>query len=47
VLTSAEVKAKLFSAGSEVVANSPDAFAAKIRSDIERVSKLVATAGSK
>jgi tripartite-type tricarboxylate transporter receptor subunit TctC len=37
-----DVKSKLFNAGSEVVANSPDAFAAKIRGDMERVSKLVA-----
>jgi tripartite-type tricarboxylate transporter receptor subunit TctC len=36
-----DVKAKLFSAGSEVVANSPDAFAAKMRTDIERVETLV------
>ena len=36
-----DVKAKLFSAGSEVVVNSPDAFAGKIRTDIERVGKLV------
>ena len=42
-LNNPEVKAKLFNAGSEVVANSPDAFAAKIRSDIERVSRLVKT----
>jgi tripartite-type tricarboxylate transporter receptor subunit TctC len=47
VLRSPEVKEKLFSAGSEVAANSPDAFAAKIRVDIERVSKLVAATGTK
>ena len=47
VLRSAEVKEKLFSAGSEVVANSPDAFAVKIRADIERVSRLVAATGAK
>lgn len=40
-LNKPEVKAKLFGAGSEVVANAPDAFAAKIRGDIERVAKLV------
>src|SRR5688572_28623904 len=45
VLNKPDVKAKLFSAGSEVVANSPDAFAAKMRTDIERVSKLVQGAG--
>jgi tripartite-type tricarboxylate transporter receptor subunit TctC len=41
-LNKPDVKAKLFSAGSEVVASSPDAFATKIRSDMERVGKLVA-----
>ena len=40
-LNEPDAKAKLFSAGSEVVANSPDAFAAKIRSDMDRVAKLV------
>lgn len=40
-LNKPEVRAKLFGAGSEVVANAPDAFAAKIRGDIERVAKLV------
>ncbi len=45
VLNSDDVKTKLFNMGSEVVANSPDAFAAKIRSDMERVSKLVAATG--
>ena len=39
-LNNPDVKAKLFNAGSEVVANSPEAFAAKIQSDIARVSKL-------
>jgi tripartite-type tricarboxylate transporter receptor subunit TctC len=42
-LNDPDVKAKLFNAGSEVVVNSPDAFAAKIRNDIERVSKLAKT----
>jgi len=42
-LNDPDVKAKLFSAGSEVVANSPDAFAVKIRSDMERVAKLAKT----
>ena len=40
-LNEPDAKAKLFNAGSEVVANSPDAFAAKIRSDMDRVAKLV------
>lgn len=47
VLNSEDVKTRLFNSGSEVVANSPDAFAAKIRSDIERVSKLVKATGLK
>ena len=45
VLNAEEVKPKLFNMGSEVVANSPDAFAAKIRADMERVYKLVAATG--
>lgn len=40
-LNEPDAKAKLFNAGSEVVANPPDAFAAKIRSDVDRVAKLV------
>ena len=39
-LNKPDVKAKLFSAGSEVVTNTPEAFGAKIRADMERVSKL-------
>jgi tripartite-type tricarboxylate transporter receptor subunit TctC len=46
-LNAEDVKAKLFNAGSEVVVNSPEAFAAKMRSDIERVGKLVKSAGLK
>ena len=45
LLNSEEVKPKLFNAGSQVVANSPEAFAAKIRTDIERITKLVSSAG--
>jgi tripartite-type tricarboxylate transporter receptor subunit TctC len=40
-LNKPDVKSRLFSSGSEVIANSPDAFATKMRTDIERVSKLV------
>ena len=40
-LNKPDVKAKLFNTGSEVVTNSPDAFAAKMRTDIERVEALV------
>lgn len=45
VLNSEDVKPKLFNSGSQVVANSPEAFAAKIRTDIERITKLVKSAG--
>jgi tripartite-type tricarboxylate transporter receptor subunit TctC len=45
VLNSDDVKPKLFNSGSQVVANSPEAFAAKIRTDVERITKLVASAG--
>jgi len=47
VLGSEEVKGKLFSAGSEVMVTSPEGFAAKIRTDVERVGKLVKSAGLK
>ena len=46
-LNSDDVKQKLFNAGSQVVTNSPDAFAAGIKNDIERIGKLVKTAGLK
>jgi tripartite-type tricarboxylate transporter receptor subunit TctC len=46
-LGSEDVKAKLFNGGSQVVVNSPEAFAAKIKTDIERVSTLVKSAGLK
>lgn len=45
ILIGEDVKTKLFNAGSEVVANSPEAFAAKIRTDMERTAKLVVAAG--
>ena len=45
VLNGEDVKQKLFNSGSEVVANSPEAFAGKIRVDIERIGKLVSSAG--
>ena len=44
-LNSDHVKEKMFAAGSQVVASSPDAFAAAMRRDIERIGKLVKTAG--
>jgi tripartite-type tricarboxylate transporter receptor subunit TctC len=45
VLTTEDVKQKMFNAGSQVVASSPDAFATAMRRDIERIAKLVKTAG--
>jgi hypothetical protein len=39
------VKQKLFNAGSEVVTNSPDAFARAMRTDMERINRLVKVAG--
>jgi tripartite-type tricarboxylate transporter receptor subunit TctC len=44
-LNSEDVKQKMFTAGSQVVANSPDVFAAVMRRDVERITKLVKTAG--
>jgi tripartite-type tricarboxylate transporter receptor subunit TctC len=44
-LNSEEVKQKMFAAGSQVVANSPEAFAAAMRADMERIGKLVKAAG--
>ena len=40
-LNNEEVKAKLFSAGSQVVASTPDAFVQSMRRDMDRVTKLV------
>ena len=44
-LNSEDVKQKLFNAGSQVVTSSPDAFAASMRNDMERITKLVKVAG--
>jgi tripartite-type tricarboxylate transporter receptor subunit TctC len=44
-LNSEDVKQKLFNAGSQVVTNSPDAFARSMRSDMERINRLVKVAG--
>jgi tripartite-type tricarboxylate transporter receptor subunit TctC len=46
-LNSDDVKQKLFNAGSQVVTNTPEAFAAAMRSDMERIAKLVQVAGLK
>lgn len=45
VLNTQEVKARLFNAGAEVVGNSPEEFAATIKSDMARWSKLIQAAG--
>ena len=47
VLNLPEVKERFFNAGSEVVGNSPEQFAAIIKSDIARVSKVIKDAGIK
>lgn len=47
VLHTPEVKDRLFTAGSEVVANSPEQFAAIVKSDIARVGKVIKEAGIK
>jgi tripartite-type tricarboxylate transporter receptor subunit TctC len=44
-LNSEDVKARLFNAGSQVVTNTPEAFAAVMRADIERISKLIKSTG--
>ena len=44
-LNNEDVKTKLFNAGSQVVTNSPEAFASSMRSDMERIARLVKTAG--
>jgi tripartite-type tricarboxylate transporter receptor subunit TctC len=44
-LNSEDVKTKLFNAGSQVVTNTPEAFAAAMRNDIDRIAKLVKVAG--
>ena len=44
-LNSEDVKSKLFNAGSQVVTSSPEAFAASMRNDMERINRLVKTAG--
>jgi tripartite-type tricarboxylate transporter receptor subunit TctC len=44
-LNGEDVKPKLFNAGSLVMTSGPDAFAAMMRSDIERIGKLVKAAG--
>jgi len=45
VLRTPEVKEKFFSAGAEIVGNSPEQFATAIKSDIVRASKVIKDAG--
>jgi tripartite-type tricarboxylate transporter receptor subunit TctC len=47
VLNRADVKERFLNAGVEPVGNSPEAFAALIKSDIARVSKVIKDAGIK
>src|SRR4051812_15930901 len=47
ILTAPELKERLFSTGVQVIASSPEAFAAAIRADIARMSRLIKTAGIK
>jgi tripartite-type tricarboxylate transporter receptor subunit TctC len=44
-LNGEDVKQKLFNAGSQVVTSSPEAFAAMMKSDVERIGKLDKAAG--
>lgn len=44
-LNSDEVKQKMFAAGSQVVANSPEAFGTAMKADMERIGRLVKAAG--
>ena len=45
VLKSADVKEKLFNSGLEVVGSSPDEFAAKMKADIARTTRIIRDAG--
>ena len=45
VLSTADVKGKLFNTGIEVVGSSPEGLAAKMKSDMARIGKLVKDAG--
>jgi tripartite-type tricarboxylate transporter receptor subunit TctC len=44
-LNGEDVKQKLFNAGSQVVTSAPEAFAAMMKTDVERIGKLVKAAG--
>jgi tripartite-type tricarboxylate transporter receptor subunit TctC len=44
-LNSEEVKQRMFAAGSQVVANSPEAFGTAMKADMERIGRLVKAAG--
>jgi tripartite-type tricarboxylate transporter receptor subunit TctC len=45
VLTQADTRQKLLNSGAEVVANSPEEFAAKMKADIARTNKLIKESG--
>ena len=45
VLNQADVKEKFFNAGAEAVGGSPDELAAKIKSEIARMGKVIKDAG--
>lgn len=45
VLNAADVKEQLFNSGVEMVATSPDEFAARIRSDMSRMGKMIKDTG--
>jgi tripartite-type tricarboxylate transporter receptor subunit TctC len=47
VITSAEVKQKFFDAGVEVVGTSPDAFAQRIKAEMDQWSKIIRAGGIK
>jgi hypothetical protein len=46
-LTRPEIKEKLLSLGSQVVANSPEQLAAAMKSDMTRIGKVIADANIK
>jgi tripartite-type tricarboxylate transporter receptor subunit TctC len=46
VLTSAEVRQRLFKAGMEVIASTPDALASLVKSDMREMGKILTSVGS-
>jgi tripartite-type tricarboxylate transporter receptor subunit TctC len=47
VVTSPDVKERIFKSGAEAVGSSPEEFGAKVQSEVSRVSKLIKEAGIK